>query len=317
MAGAWTGRRGVGLLARMSRTQVELGDTVVMAAAGVATSEPRSDGGPRVGAVLAGRYELLAVLGSGGMGTVCSAHDRELDEVVALKLLRPEIAAAPGGQDRFRREVKLARRITHRNVARTFELGEHAGERFLTMEFVAGESLAQRLRQRGRLAIGRAAPIFLAVCEALEAAHEAGIVHRDIKPDNVLLEASGRVVVTDFGIAALRDQSEAGVPLGATPGTPAYMAPEQLEGQLPTPQTDLYALGAMMFARYQSIRGLRADLERCLGGLPAVRRPARAAGVPAYPRAGARAPTRSPTRSGAEAGVHRSMRPENQRITAS
>ncbi len=242
----------------MPRTLVELGDTMVMGATGSAEPERLSEAAPRVGSVLAGRYELLAVLGSGGMGTVCSAHDRELDEVVALKLLRPEIAAAPGGQDRFRREVKLARRITHRNVARTFELGEHNGERFLTMEFVDGESLGLRLRLHGRLTIGRAAPIFLAVCDALEAAHEAGIVHRDIKPDNVLLEASGRVVVTDFGIAAFRDTSESGSPL-ATPGTPAYMAPEQLEGRLPTPQTDLYALGAMMFEVLTGELPWRAD----------------------------------------------------------
>lgn len=227
----------------MRGTPVELGDTEVMETAGAATTAARADV-PRVGAVLAGRYELLAVLGSGGMGTVYSAQDRELDEVVAVKLLRPELAATPGGQDRLRREVKLARRITHRNVARTFELGEHAGQRFLTMEFVAGESLAQVLRRRGRLAFGRAAPIFLGVCEALAAAHEAGIVHRDVKPDNVMLDQDGRVVVTDFGIAAFRDEASTGA---AISGTPAYMAPEQLEGRQPTPQTDLYALGALVF----------------------------------------------------------------------
>jgi eukaryotic-like serine/threonine-protein kinase len=247
------------MLSRMPPTPVELGDTAVMETTDAASSGPASGAAPRIGSVLAGRYELLAVLGSGGMGTVCSAHDRELDEVVALKLLRPELAQAPGGLDRFRREVKLARRITHRNVARTFELGEHAGQRFLTMELVAGASLAERLRQRGGLAVGQAVPIFLAVCDALEAAHEAGIVHRDIKPDNVLLEPQGRVVVTDFGIAAFRDERAAGADLGATSGTPAYMAPEQLEGGQPTPQTDLYALGAMMFEVLTGELPWRAD----------------------------------------------------------
>jgi len=259
LARVWTRPRRPGMLSRMPPTPVELGDTAVMATTAATSPGPGSRFEPRIGAVLAGRYELLAVLGGGGMGTVCSAHDRELDEVVALKLLRPELAQAPGAQDHFRREVKLARRITHRNVARTFELGEHAGQRFLTMEFVAGASLGERLRQRGRLPVAQAVPIFLAVCDALAAAHEAGIVHRDIKPDNVLLEPQGRVVVTDFGIAAFRDERAAAAALGATSGTPAYMAPEQLEGGQPTPQTDLYALGAMMFEVLTGELPWRAD----------------------------------------------------------
>lgn len=247
------------MLSGMPPTPVELGDTAVMETTDAALPGHPRRAAPRLGSVLAGRYELLALLGSGGMGTVCSAHDRELDEVVALKLLRPELAENPGVQDHFRREVKLARRITHRNVARTFELGEHEGQRFLTMEFVDGPSLAERLRQRGRLAVGQAVPIFLAVCDALAAAHEAGIVHRDIKPDNVLLDPRGRVVVTDFGIAAFHHERAAGEMLGATSGTPAYMAPEQLEGGRPTPQTDLYALGAMMFEVLTGELPWRAD----------------------------------------------------------
>ncbi len=133
------------------------------------------------GQVLAGRYEVLALVGRGGMGSVYRVHDRELDEVVALKVLLPEYAALPGMIEHFRREVKLARRVTHRNVARTFELGEHAGLRFLTMEFIAGEPLSQRLR-RGPLSLSAAAPIAAAVCDALQAAHAVGVVHRDFKP---------------------------------------------------------------------------------------------------------------------------------------
>src|SRR5688500_10888297 len=136
------------------------------------------------------------------MGTVYRARDRELDEIVALKIVRPEIATRPDVIERFRREVKLARRVTHPNVARTYELGEDQGTRFLTMEYVEGESLARVLSRRQRLPPERAVPLLAAVCDALAAAHAAGVVHRDIKPDNVLVTSTGRVVVTDFGIAA-------------------------------------------------------------------------------------------------------------------
>nr|WP_263429158.1 serine/threonine-protein kinase [Nannocystis pusilla] len=224
--------------APVSGTPTEIGDTQVPGARGTGDWGDLELRGIR-GQVIAGRYELLALLGRGGMGMVFSARDRELDEVVALKMLHPSLSC--GTQDRIRREVKLARRITHRNVARTFELGEHQGSRFLTMEFVDGEPLANVLERQPRLPVERAAPIFIAVCDALEAAHEAGVVHRDIKPDNVLVEPRGRVVVTDFGVAAFKDESQDGG------GTPAYMAPEQVTGGEVTLQTDLYALGVMMF----------------------------------------------------------------------
>jgi serine/threonine protein kinase len=160
---------------------------------------PAEAAGPLVGEVLAGRYALTQLLGSGGMGAVYRAHDRELDEVVAVKVLHKEVAALPGMLDHFRGEVKLARRVTHRNVARTFEFGEHQGLRFLTMEYIRGEPLTHLVRQ-GPLSPRRVAAIGMAVCDALTAAHAAGIVHRDIKPDNVLMTVD-RVVVTDFGIA--------------------------------------------------------------------------------------------------------------------
>jgi len=224
--------------APVSGTPTELRDTQAPDAHGAGDWGDLELRGIR-GHVVAGRYELLALLGRGGMGMVFSARDRELDEVVALKMLHPSLSR--GTQDRIRREVKLARRITHRNVARTFELGEHQGSRFLTMEFVDGEPLSHVLARQSRLPVERAAPIFIAVCEALEAAHEAGIVHRDIKPDNVLVEARGRVVVTDFGIAAFKDDAQ------DSGGTPAYMAPEQVTAGELTLQTDLYALGVMMF----------------------------------------------------------------------
>jgi TolB-like protein/predicted Ser/Thr protein kinase len=196
--------------------------------------------------VVAGRYEVIGLLGVGGMGAVYKVHDRELDEVVALKMLKREIADSPGIVDRFRREVKLARRVTHPNVARTFDLGEHEGERFLTMEYVEGESLATRLARERQLPIAAVVEIASAICAGLEAAHAAGVVHRDLKPDNVLL-GHDRVVITDFGIARAQDagaKSRTAVPVG----TPAYMAPEQVEASPEIDaRADIYALGAMLF----------------------------------------------------------------------
>jgi eukaryotic-like serine/threonine-protein kinase len=197
----------------------------------------------------AGRYEIIGLVGAGGMGTVYRARDAELDEVVALKLLRKEVLDQPGMLDRFRQEVKLARRVTHRNVARTFDIGESEGEKFLTMEFVEGESLAARLARDGALPLATVVEIANALCAGLDAAHGAGIVHRDLKPDNVLLGRDGRIVITDFGIArALSADPARAATVGVALGTPAYMAPEQVEGaQDLDARADLYALGAMLF----------------------------------------------------------------------
>ncbi len=199
------------------------------------------------GSVVAERYELLAPLGEGGMGAVFRVLDRELREEIALKVLRPEIAEEPGMLDRFRREVKLARRVTHPNVARTFDLGAHQGVRFLTMELVPGESVARRYGRGKRAPLPEALRIAAEVARGLGAAHGAGVIHRDLKPDNILLH-NDRVVITDFGIAR---QQQGGInatrTVGAVIGTPAYMAPEQLEGRELCGRTDVYALGLLLF----------------------------------------------------------------------
>lgn len=201
------------------------------------------------GTVLAGRYRLLALLGIGGMGSVYRAEDVELDELVALKVLRRELVGMPGILDRFKREVKLARKVTHPNVARTFDIGEHGGERFLTMELVDGESLGERLHRDTRLPLETAIEIAAAVCHGLFAAHSAGVVHRDLKPDNILLGRDGRTVITDFGIA--RAVLERVGPIrtsGLAIGTPEYMAPEQVEARGDVDhRADLYALGVMLY----------------------------------------------------------------------
>ena len=219
--------------------------------------------------VFAGRYEILGLVGSGGMGTVYRARDSELDEVVALKLLRREVMDQPGMLDRFRQEVKLARRVTHRNVARTYDIGESEGDKFLTMEFVEGEALSARLTREGALPLDAVITVADGICAGLQAAHAAGIVHRDLKPDNVLLARDGRVVLTDFGIArALFDAGRAAT-MGLALGTPAYMAPEQVEGAADLDErADVYALGAML---YECVTGERAWSGESIWALAAAR----------------------------------------------
>ncbi|HVV85306.1 MAG TPA: serine/threonine-protein kinase, partial [Kofleriaceae bacterium] len=194
-----------------------------------------------VGATLAGRFEILERLGRGGMGEVYRALDRDLDDVVALKVVHDDVAQLPGALDRFRAEVKLARRVTHRNVARTFELGHDGGLVFFTMELVHGASLAARL-ERGALPRGEAIAIAVELCDALTAAHAVGVIHRDLKPDNVLLADDGRVVLTDFGVASLATFTD-----GTGSGSPGYMAPEQARGEASTPLADIYALGVVLY----------------------------------------------------------------------
>ncbi|HSD86616.1 MAG TPA: serine/threonine-protein kinase, partial [Kofleriaceae bacterium] len=193
------------------------------------------------GQTLANRYDVLELLGTGGMGAVYRARDRELDDIVALKVIRKELAAEPAMVERFRHEVKLARRVTHVNVARTFELGTVDGLMYCTMELVDGQALSARLQQRSKLQVGEAVAIACAVCDGLAAAHAANVIHRDIKPDNILLASDGRVVLADFGVAA------AGVgAAGELSGTPAYMAPEQARGESPRPAADVYAVGVVL-----------------------------------------------------------------------
>jgi serine/threonine-protein kinase len=225
-----------------------LGDIGSPSAPGAPSADGRTSGA--VPTLLASRYELLGMLGAGAMGTVYRARDRELDEVVALKILKKELASAEM-IERFRREVKLARRVTHQNVARTYDIGEHGGDRFLTMEFVEGEMLAGVLGRKGKLPVAEVVRIALDVCAGLGAAHAANVLHRDLKPENVILARDGRAVITDFGIAraaAASGGSDLAGTIGGMVGTPAYMAPEQVEGASDLDaRADLYALGTMLF----------------------------------------------------------------------
>ncbi|NVJ06284.1 protein kinase [Myxococcus sp. AM001] len=196
--------------------------------------------------LFAGRYVLEELAGRGGMGAVYRARDTLVGDVVALKLLELGASPAPEWLERFRREVRLARRITHRHVARTFDLGEHSGRLYLTMEYVEGESLQALMERERAVPPARAARLVLALCEGLAAAHAAGVVHRDLKPANVLVEARGRVVLTDFGIARAMAGEGASRTQGLV-GTPMYMAPEQLESGEVDARADLYATGLVLY----------------------------------------------------------------------
>src|SRR5437867_4408836 len=205
------------------------------------------------GEVLAGRYEIDRALGAGGMGVVYAARDLELDEIVALKVLRaPAGSEDTAALDRFRHELRIARRISHPHVVRTHDIGEAPGEgggrRFITMEYVDGWSLAQLLERRGTLPVEATLVIGKQLCRALDVVHGQGVIHRDLKPQNILITRDGDVKLTDFGIAEL-DQPhtpESRAP-GGPHGTLAYMAPEQLLGERVDARTDLYATAAVLW----------------------------------------------------------------------
>jgi serine/threonine-protein kinase len=219
------------------------------------------------GQTLGGRYDLLELLGTGGMGAVYRARDRELDEIVALKVIRDDLARDPEMIERFRREVKLARRVTHTNVARTFELVRTGSLVFCTMELVEGEPLTQRLVRERRLPIAEAVTIACALCDGLTAAHAVNVIHRDIKPDNVLLARDGRVVMADFGVAALGAGD-----LADTSGTPAYMAPEQARGEPPSPAVDVYAVGVLLLEMVTGKRAFQGGAAQILNDKQALER---------------------------------------------
>ena len=202
------------------------------------------------GQTLGSRYEIKSVLGVGGMGMVYKANDKELGEVVAIKTLKPDmIAADSNALERFKSEIKLARRISHRNVVRTYDLGETSGLYYLTMEFVEGKSLKELIRERGRLPPSAVLPIAKQLCRALEVAHDEGVIHRDIKPQNMVVQADGVLKVMDFGIARLASRPADGgfTQQGMIIGTPEYMAPEQLMGDELDARADLYATGAVLY----------------------------------------------------------------------
>jgi tetratricopeptide (TPR) repeat protein/predicted Ser/Thr protein kinase len=198
------------------------------------------------GHVLGGRYEILGLLGQGGMGAVYKARDREVDREVALKVIRPELANHPEIMQRFKQELILSRQVTHKNVVRIFDLGEAEGAKFISMEYIDGRDLKSIVRERGKLPPNEAVGIIEQICQGLEAAHAEGVIHRDLKPQNILLDKHGRVAVMDFGIARSRE-CEGLTQTGAVLGTPEYMSPEQAKGEEIDSRSDLFSLGIIFY----------------------------------------------------------------------
>jgi eukaryotic-like serine/threonine-protein kinase len=210
-----------------------------------------------IGSLIADRYEVLKMLGEGGMGAVYKAKDLELDRLVALKVIRPELAGHPSILQRFKQELILARKITHRNVIRIYDLGVAHGLRFITMEFIDGQDLSAVLEER-MLTPSETVKILRQVCGALEAAHSEGVVHRDLKPQNIMIESGGRIVVMDFGLA--RSMEATGLTqAGVLMGTPAYMSPEQAKGEPVDERSDVFSLGIIFYQLLTGVVPFRAD----------------------------------------------------------
>ena len=202
----------------------------------------------RSGDSFAARYRIERPIGSGGMGMVYLAEDVELGERVAIKTLRSDLLSADEtAMDRFRNEIRLARQISHRNIVRTHDLGNAGGVFFVTMEFVEGTTLRAVLDSRGQLGAEATLAIARQLVDALECAHGEGIIHRDIKPQNLLIDAAGTLKIMDFGVARLAERSSGLTQAGMVVGTPAYMAPEQLLAESVDARSDLYSVGVVLY----------------------------------------------------------------------
>jgi serine/threonine-protein kinase len=196
------------------------------------------------GTIIAGRYRMLGPLGRGGMGEVYRADDLKLDHAVALKFLTRALAGNPAGRGSLLTEVKLARKVSHPNVARVYDIGEAHGELFISMEFIDGEDLASLLRRVGRLTGDKILQVAQELCLGLGAAHDRGVLHRDLKPANVMLDGDGHVRITDFGIAAMQSTVDRETRVSGTPG---FMAPELFAGKPASIRSDLYAMGMVLY----------------------------------------------------------------------
>ena len=204
-------------------------------------SSSQDDGRFVTGMLVAGRYRIISLLGRGGMGEVYRADDLSLGQAVALKFL-PERATDEGTLERFRNEVRIARRISHPNVCRVYDIGQSDNQVFLSMEYVDGEDLSSLLRRIGRLPSDKALEIARKICAGLAAAHDKGVLHRDLKPANIMLDGRGEILIMDFGLAGVAHEIE-----DVRSGTPAYMAPEQLSGKEVTARSDIYSLGLVLY----------------------------------------------------------------------
>lgn len=208
-------------------------------------------------AALGQRYDVLDAAGHGSMGNVYKARDRETGEVVALKLLKPEIASDRQMMDRFKNELLFARKITHKNICRVHEFNRLGGIAYTSMEFIEGESLRSVLNRFGAMSLRKGIDLAQQMCAGLKEAHAQGIVHRDLKPENVMIDSRGNVKIMDFGIA--RSMESLTRMTGAMVGTPAYMAPEQVAGKPVDYRTDIYSLGLILYEVFTGSQTFTAD----------------------------------------------------------
>ena len=235
-----------------SPTIIDLGTDAPTLHAGTPPPGSSSPGFPagesffRTGTVLAQRYEIVDMLGEGGMGAVYKAKDRELNRVVALKVIRPDLARNPAIVERFKHELRLSHQVTHKNVIRIYDLGEGEGVKFITMEFIDGQDLRSLIREKKKYPPQEAVEIMRQVCQALEAAHSVNVIHRDLKPQNIIRDKNGRVLVMDFGLARTIE-GDGMTQTGALVGTMEYMSPEQALGKELDQRSDLFALGLIFY----------------------------------------------------------------------
>jgi len=198
------------------------------------------------GSLFASRYQIVEELGGGGMGRVYRAHDTKVGEEIAVKVIKPEIAADKSTVERFKNELKIARKIVHKSVGRVYDLNEDRGTYYITMEYVRGEDLKAFIRSSGQMAVGTSLRVARQVAEGLAEAHALGVVHRDLKPSNIMIDRDGNARIMDFGIARL--VGARGITGGnMMVGTPEYMSPEQVEGEEAGPESDIYSLGVVLF----------------------------------------------------------------------
>ncbi|TET67100.1 MAG: serine/threonine protein kinase, partial [Candidatus Aminicenantes bacterium] len=216
------------------------------------------------GSTFAGRYQIIEELGKGGMGKVYKVFDKEVNAKIALKLIKPEIAADKKTIERFRNELKTARDISHKNICRMYDLNKEEGSYYITMEYVEGQDLKSLVRQTGQLAMPTTISIAKQVCEGLSEAHKLGTVHRDLKPSNIMIDREGNARIMDFGIArSLKAKGITGA--GVMIGTPEYMSPEQVEAKDVEQRSDIYSLGIILYEMTTGRLPFQADTPFAVG----------------------------------------------------